>query len=60
MEKNIYEIKNEINNISSGIKLFLDKDYFLYNFKDDIRKNKENEILKIQVEEQEKIYKEEI
>ena len=37
LEKNIYEIKNEINNISSGIKLFLDKDYFLYNFKDSIK-----------------------
>ena len=37
LEKNIFEIKNEINNISSGIKLFLDKEYFLYNFKDAIK-----------------------
>ena len=37
LEKNIFEIKNELNNISSGIKLFLDKDYFLYNFKDIIK-----------------------
>ena len=37
LEKNIFEIKNELNNISSGIKLFLDKDYFLYNFKDSIK-----------------------
>ena len=37
LEKNIFEIKNELNNISSGIKLFLDKEYFLYNFKDSIK-----------------------
>ena len=37
LEKNIFEIRNEINNISSGIKLFLDKEYFLYNFKDAIK-----------------------
>ena len=37
LEKNIFEIKNELNNISSGIKLFLEKDYFLYNFKDIIK-----------------------
>ena len=37
LEKNIFDIRNEINNISSGIKLFLDKEYFLYNFKDAIK-----------------------
>jgi hypothetical protein len=37
LEKNIFEIRNELNNISSGIKLFLDKEYFLYNFKDSIK-----------------------
>ena len=37
LEKNIFEIRNELNNISSGIKLFLDKEYFLYNFKDPIK-----------------------
>ena len=37
LEKNIFSIREELNNISSGLKLFLDKEYFLYNFKDTIK-----------------------
>ena len=37
LEKNIYEIKDELNSISSNIKIFLNKDTFLYNFRDSIK-----------------------
>ena len=37
LEKNIFEIKDELNNISSNLKLFLNKDSFLYNFRDSIK-----------------------
>ena len=37
LEKNIYEIKDELNNISSNLKIFLNKDTFLYNFRDSIK-----------------------
>ena len=31
--KNIFEIKDELNNISTNLSLFLNEDNFLYNFK---------------------------
>ena len=37
LEKNIVEIKDELNNLSSNIKIFLNQDNFLYNFKDSIK-----------------------
>ena len=37
LEKNIFEIKNALNDISSNLKVFLDKETFLYNFKDSIK-----------------------
>ena len=37
LEKNIFEIKDELNNISSNLKMFLNKENFLYNFKDSIK-----------------------
>ena len=37
LEKNIFEIKDELNNISSHLKIFLNKDNFLYNFSDSIK-----------------------
>ena len=37
LEKNIVEIKDELNNLSSNIKTFLNQDNFLYNFKDSIK-----------------------
>ena len=37
LEKNLLEINEELNNISSNIKSFLNKDNFLYNFKDSIK-----------------------
>ena len=37
LEKNMLEIKDELNNISSNLKIFMNKDNFLYNFKDSIK-----------------------
>ena len=37
LEKNIFEIKSALNDISSNLKVFLDKETFLYNFKDSIK-----------------------
>ena len=37
LEKNIFEIKNALSDISSNLKVFLDKETFLYNFKDSIK-----------------------
>lgn len=37
LEKNIFEIKNALNDISSNLKVFLDKETFLYNFRDSIK-----------------------
>ena len=37
LEKSIFEIKDELNNISSNLNLFLNNENFLYNFKDSIK-----------------------
>ena len=37
LEKNMLEIKDELSNISSNLKIFMNKDNFLYNFKDSIK-----------------------
>ena len=37
LEKNMLEIKEELNNISSNLNIFMNKDNFLYNFKDSIK-----------------------
>ena len=37
LEKSIFEIKDELNNISSNLNLFLNNENFLYNFRDSIK-----------------------